>query len=84
MDTELWLGYRLTFKPEILQKEDMDRLLLTRKQEAHRRTLQDVMTLSNKHGLGIIVFDALLLMMRGYVASVTQNMLELSISIKFQ
>lgn len=84
MDDDIWLGYKLTFKPAALQKEDMDELLLSRKQDTRRRTMHEVIALSNKHGLGIIVFDALLLMMRGYVTSVSQNMLEMVISVKFQ
>jgi len=67
-----------------LRKEDLDLILITRKQEVKRRTLQDAITLYNRFGLGAVVIDALLLILHGHVTSVIQNMLEHSFTVKFQ
>lgn len=67
-----------------LRKEDLDLILITRKQEVKRRTLQDAIALYNRFGLCGVAIDTLLLMLHGYVTSVIQNMLEHSCTIKFQ
>jgi PAS domain S-box-containing protein len=81
---EIWLGYRLTFRATELRKEDLDLILITRKQEVKRRTLQDAISLYNRFGLCGVAIDTLLLMLHGYVTSVIQNMLEHNFTIKFQ
>ena len=82
--SEIWLGYRVVFKTSELTKEDLDLILITRKQEVKRRTLQDAIHLYNRFGIGVVVIDTLLLMLQGYITSVTQNLLEHSFTIKFQ
>ena len=71
-DGEMMVNYKVAFLTNNLTQSDLESVLITRKGECTRRSLLDLLRFSDRFGVGIIVFDILVLTLRGYttVASV--------------
>lgn len=66
-ESEFILSYRVNFITTKLTQADLDELLVTRKGEIRRRGLNEVIELTENFGVGMLVFDMLLLVLRGAV-----------------
>lgn len=65
---EFILSYRVNFSTTKLTQADLEELLVTRKGETRRRGLNEVIELTENFGVGILVFDMLLQVLRGVVS----------------
>ena len=61
------LNFRFNFISRDLTNEELERLFLVRKNEVKRRSMNDIIDISNKYGVNVTVMDALLVVLRGYV-----------------
>lgn len=66
-ESEFILSYRVNFSTMKLTQADLEELLVSRKGETRRRGLNEVIELTENFGVGILVFDMLLLVLRGAV-----------------